>query len=823
MRHLLLLWLACPLLAAEPGFVPLFDGRTLDGWHITGPKPGFTVKDGCIYSISPAGADWLATNRDYTNFELRLDWQISEVGNSGIWIRNAFEVQLLAPWTPHRDDLHCTASLYGHVAPQNRPSEEGLRWRTLTIVARNYLIEVSVDGELCTRADLREVPTLAKASLTGPIGLQDAHSKAGEWVMFRNIRIRDLGADPELALANFRSDDPRLRALVTPVAGQVGAPLVQPAMAASDSSDAATARYARGILDGVAAAQDQGAVEAAVLSWLGDTHAEASRVQAIKLLGRVGGRRAVPVLTAALETPALRDAALRALALNPDKLATRALTGCAPALDVVQALAQRRDPSSSGTLAAWSKAGDLPLRQASLRALGEVGDWYAAPVLTALLKDPELASSAIDGLLAMADSLPAGEPQRTWLYDQAWCPAASVPQQIRALAGWIEADPEAWPLAVQSLDVPPLAEGAAALLMRLDSDSVANGITAALRMGDRRLVYLRWLAAHRPADLQPFVLDAMAAGLDDATGYALLAPVADESLLDQLRLAVRLLDPPARDSAVAGLLTIAETRRGDGRAADSAALFGDVLDGQPNGRARRQAILGLGATGDILALPRLVSLLDVDRGAAAEALFKLSARLDRDQRVELLTTLVRRTPPVPFRDQMINALAQLGVAMDLGHEQGFITRWWLQGPLPGKGDPAVEQAALAADGPDLAGWAAHHETKSREGVMEFGELFKQTVDQTVYGYAEVTAARETPALLKLGSDDGYALWLNGELVGERPTGRILKVDDESHKVVLRQGVNRIVFKVMNGGSRWAGVVRLTTRQGDPLVLPQREL
>jgi hypothetical protein len=215
-------------------------------------------------------------------------------------------------------------------------------------------------------------------------------------------------------------------------------------------------------------------------------------------------------------------------------------------------------------------------------------------------------------------------------------------------------------------------------------------------------------------------------------------------------------------------------------------------------------------------------MLDVDRGAAAEALLKLSARLDRARRVELLTSLVRRTPPVPLRDQMLDTLATLGVALDLAHEQGCITRWWLKGPLPGTGDPAVEQAALASDGPDLNGWAAHHETKSREGVMEFGELFKETVNQTVYAYAEVTAERETPALLKLGSDDGYQLWLNGVLVGERPTGRMLKVDDESHEIVLRQGVNRIVFKVMNGGSRWAGVVRLTTRGGDPLVLPQRE-
>lgn len=822
MRHLVLLLVAVlPSVAAEPGFVPLFDGRTLDGWHITGSKPGFSVKDGCIYSVSPAGADWLATDREYTNFELQLEWQISAVGNSGIMVRNAFEVQLLAPWTPYRDDLHCTASLYGHVAPQKRPSEEGLRWRTLAIIARNDRLEVYVDGELCTRADLSTVPSLAKSPYRGPIMLQDSHSKAGEWVMFRNLRIRDLDADPALVLDNFRSDDARRRALVPAVAARVGASLVVPALAAIEAGEQPYARLAAEVLDRLGGAADRAAVEAAALEWL-DGHGVASRRAAIDLLGRIGGQRCVPALAHALAVPALRDAALRALVRNPHAAATRALTAAPAALDVVAALAERRDPLAAGPLAVWSKSGETALRQACLRALGACGDPYAAPVLTAAIHEPELASAAIDGLLAMADGLPAGEAQRVWLYDQAWCPAADASQQARALAGWLDASPEAWPVAVAALDDPTLADAAATLLLRTDGAALGDGLVEQLKSGDLRPVYLRWLALHRPHDLKPYLLEAMAAGLDEALGYELLAGIADESLLDLLRRAARTLDAAARDHALDGLLAIAETRRRDGRAADSAALFAEVLDSRPNRAARRQAILGLGATGDTLALPRLVALLDVDRAGAAKALLRLSLRLGREPRIELLTGLVRRTPPVPFRDEMLAALSQLGIAIDLGHEQGFITRWWLQGPLPGRGDPKIEQAALAAGGPDLSGWRPHHETKSREGVMEFGELLKPTQEQTVYCYAEVSAPQETAALLKLGSDDGYALWLNGDLVGERPTGRMLKVDDETHEVVLRQGINRIVFKVMNGGSRWAGVVRLTTRQGDPLVLAQRE-
>ena len=817
------LWSLTGAPAVESGFVSLFDGRTLDGWQITGPRPGFEVKDGCIYSISPAGANWLATARDYTNFELRFDWQISEVGNSGVQIRNAFEVQLLAPWTPHRDDLHCTASLYGHVAPQNRPSEEGLRWRAMTIIARDYLIEIYVDGELCTNADLREVPTLANASLTGPIELQDAHSKAGEWVMFRNLRIRDLDADPELALAHFKSDDPRLRALVPPVAARVGAVLVRPALQAAESDDPQTARYGRGILEQLGATADRLAVEREVLGWLGEPHGLNSRRQAVALLSRIGGRASLPALTGLLRDDALRDAAIQALVRSPEASATKALAAGPPAVDLVLGLQARHDPWSAPTLSAWTSLDDATVRDASLRALGAVGDKYAVPVLLRAAKDRATAGPAIDGLLAMADSLPASDPQRVWLYDHAWTPLATAEQQAAALEGWLDADPHAWPLALSALDMPGLEQSAEAILMRRDPDGLASAILQRLDAGDLRPALLRWITIHCPERAETYLLQAAGDERTEVLAYQLIAPLANEALLDHLRLALRTTDGVTRTAVVAGLLTIAEARRAARKDVAAAGLFAEVLDSQPDGRARRQAILGLGATGNAETVALLTELIaGRDRAPASEALLQLSGRLDREPQIALLTSLVKHRPVVTVRDEAVAALAKLGVALDLAHEQGFITRWWLKGPLPGTEDAAVEQAALAADGPDLKSWTAHHELKSPEGVMEFGELFKQTQNQVVYCYAEVTPDAETKALLKLGSDDGYKLWLNGELVGERPTGRMLKVDDETHEVTLRQGVNRIVFKVMNGGSRWAGVVRLTSPDGAPLVLQQRE-
>ena len=79
------------------GWELLFDGETLDGWELFG-KPGETtgweVVDGTI-ACTGGGSD-LVTKKDYKDFELRLQWRISEGGNSGIFYRVATDAD--AAW-----------------------------------------------------------------------------------------------------------------------------------------------------------------------------------------------------------------------------------------------------------------------------------------------------------------------------------------------------------------------------------------------------------------------------------------------------------------------------------------------------------------------------------------------------------------------------------------------------------------------------------------------------------------------------------------------------------------------------------------------------
>ncbi len=182
---------------SEEGFVKLFDGRSLEGWHVMGRPEGFTAVDGILRSESGKGGDWLRSDRQYGDFILRLDWRISPQGNSGVFIRCTEEGD---PWVTgnevqitheHRDDLHCTGSLYGRVAVAPRPDERPNVWHTYEIQCIGPRIRVIADGVPVVDVDKSEVPAMRDLPLRGYIGLQDSHNPGG-WVEFRNIRIKVL-------------------------------------------------------------------------------------------------------------------------------------------------------------------------------------------------------------------------------------------------------------------------------------------------------------------------------------------------------------------------------------------------------------------------------------------------------------------------------------------------------------------------------------------------------------------------------------------------------------------------------------------------------
>src|SRR5439155_26772900 len=71
-------------------WVDLFDGKTLSGWVQHGGKAQYQVEDGQIIGRCAPNTpnSFLCTRRDFTNFDLRLEFKVEPGLNSGVQIRS---------------------------------------------------------------------------------------------------------------------------------------------------------------------------------------------------------------------------------------------------------------------------------------------------------------------------------------------------------------------------------------------------------------------------------------------------------------------------------------------------------------------------------------------------------------------------------------------------------------------------------------------------------------------------------------------------------------------------------------------------------------
>ena len=91
------------------GFVSIFDGRSLDGWHAA-PKENasdWTVQDGVI--VGHGSADRLCylvwKDERLTDFELRLSYRLPGKGNTGVEIRSQPDLTGKRPFEGYHADL----------------------------------------------------------------------------------------------------------------------------------------------------------------------------------------------------------------------------------------------------------------------------------------------------------------------------------------------------------------------------------------------------------------------------------------------------------------------------------------------------------------------------------------------------------------------------------------------------------------------------------------------------------------------------------------------------------------------------------------------
>ncbi len=200
------------------GWELLFDGKSVSNWKTFngGAVTGWKIINGELHN-SGVGSDHggdIITKKQYTNFELYLEWKVTPESNSGIFfhvqegLTNAIyesgpEYQLIDDkgWPTQLEAHQYSGANYAMHVPQNAKVVPIDEWNTTRIIVNGPHVEHWLNGKevveyelwtdewkaLKAKSKWAEAPNYGM-SKTGHIGLQDH----GGLTMFRNMKIREL-------------------------------------------------------------------------------------------------------------------------------------------------------------------------------------------------------------------------------------------------------------------------------------------------------------------------------------------------------------------------------------------------------------------------------------------------------------------------------------------------------------------------------------------------------------------------------------------------------------------------------------------------------
>jgi hypothetical protein len=177
--------------------IQLFNGKDLSGWKIFGATQnnGWKVVDGVMVNEAPQEPGKhksyanIRTEREFEDFNLKLEFRVPPNGNSGVYLRGIYEVQV-ADTHGKKNDPHNCGALYSRIMPSEDAAKPAGEWQSydITLVQRHLTVVLNgtkiIDNAPvlgCTGGAL-----WSDEFKPGPLYLQGDHTS----VEYRNIVLR---------------------------------------------------------------------------------------------------------------------------------------------------------------------------------------------------------------------------------------------------------------------------------------------------------------------------------------------------------------------------------------------------------------------------------------------------------------------------------------------------------------------------------------------------------------------------------------------------------------------------------------------------------
>jgi hypothetical protein len=164
--------------------IHLLNETDLKGWHPSGEKNQWTVEKGVLKSPTP-GSNIISDSK-FKNFKLHIEFRYAPHGNSGVYLRGRYEVQIADP-SFEEPEKNGFGSVYGFLSPSDMVGKKPGEWQSYDITLAGRMVTIVANGKtiICNR----EIPGITGGALDskegepGPIMLQGDH----EPIEYRNI------------------------------------------------------------------------------------------------------------------------------------------------------------------------------------------------------------------------------------------------------------------------------------------------------------------------------------------------------------------------------------------------------------------------------------------------------------------------------------------------------------------------------------------------------------------------------------------------------------------------------------------------------------